>query len=213
NPKYTGVHALRHFYASWCINPLDRGGQGLPPKVVQTRLGHSSIAMTMDTYGHLFPPGDDADRRLAEARPAVRGWTRPRWENAACRVEFGRAKNRNNVLSFNSLDWLGREDSNLRMAESKSAALPLGYAPSAALMRRRARGPHRPQRCRSRATSAERHAVDPRMARVRLVFKSPRCGRRHTLRADGCARPPRQASHRESNDDLPGAGCRYFLCA
>src|SRR5579871_6195789 len=27
--------------------------------------------------------------------------------------------------------WLGRKDSNLRMAESKSAALPLGYAPSA----------------------------------------------------------------------------------
>ena len=26
-------------------------------------------------------------------------------------------------------NWLGREDSNLRMAESKSAALPLGYAP------------------------------------------------------------------------------------
>jgi hypothetical protein len=26
--------------------------------------------------------------------------------------------------------WLGREDSNLRMAESKSAALPLGYAPT-----------------------------------------------------------------------------------
>ena len=25
--------------------------------------------------------------------------------------------------------WLGREESNLRMAESKSAALPLGYAP------------------------------------------------------------------------------------
>ena len=26
-------------------------------------------------------------------------------------------------------NWLGREDSNLRMAESKSAALPLGDAP------------------------------------------------------------------------------------
>src|SRR5579883_2991292 len=26
--------------------------------------------------------------------------------------------------------WLGREGSNLRMAESKSAALPLGYAPT-----------------------------------------------------------------------------------
>ena len=29
--------------------------------------------------------------------------------------------------------WLGREDSNLRMAESKSAALPLGYAPAGRL--------------------------------------------------------------------------------
>ena len=28
------------------------------------------------------------------------------------------------------MPWLGREGSNLRMAESKSAALPLGYAPS-----------------------------------------------------------------------------------
>jgi hypothetical protein len=26
--------------------------------------------------------------------------------------------------------WLGRQDSNLGMAESKSAALPLGYAPT-----------------------------------------------------------------------------------
>src|SRR6266704_4287898 len=29
-----------------------------------------------------------------------------------------------------SARWLGREGSNLRMAESKSAALPLGYAPT-----------------------------------------------------------------------------------
>jgi integrase len=70
-PKYTGLHSLRHFYASWCINPLDRGGQGLPAKVVQDRLGHSSIVMTMDTYGHLFPPGDDAHRRLADAEHAL----------------------------------------------------------------------------------------------------------------------------------------------
>ena len=28
-----------------------------------------------------------------------------------------------------SAGWLGRQDSNLGMAESKSAALPLGYAP------------------------------------------------------------------------------------
>jgi integrase len=72
-PKYTGLHALRHFYASWCINPVDRGGQGLPPKVVQDRLGHASIVMTMDTYGHLFPPSDDAAKRLADAERALLG--------------------------------------------------------------------------------------------------------------------------------------------
>jgi integrase len=69
-PKYTGLHTLRHFYASWCINPEDRGGQGLPPKVVQERLGHSTIVMTLDTYGHLFPRGDDADK-LAKAERAL----------------------------------------------------------------------------------------------------------------------------------------------
>src|SRR5207302_1541498 len=30
---------------------------------------------------------------------------------------------------WGSRNWLGREDSNLRMPESKSGALPLGYAP------------------------------------------------------------------------------------
>ena len=52
--KYTGLHALRHFYASWCINRRVDGGLELPAKVVQERLGHSSIVMTLDVYGHLF---------------------------------------------------------------------------------------------------------------------------------------------------------------
>jgi integrase len=60
--KYTGMHCLRHFYASWCINSESDGGLGLPPKVVQERLGHSTISMTMDVYGHLFPAGDDTDK-------------------------------------------------------------------------------------------------------------------------------------------------------
>lgn len=58
--KYTGMHALRHFYASWCINRRVDGGLELPPKMVQQRMGHSSITMTMDVYGHLFPSTDDA---------------------------------------------------------------------------------------------------------------------------------------------------------
>jgi integrase len=58
-PKYYGLHALRHFYASWCINAKADGGQELPPKIVQQRVGHSSITVTMDTYSHLFPRVDD----------------------------------------------------------------------------------------------------------------------------------------------------------
>ena len=64
--KYTGFHALRHFYASWCINREADGGLELPPKVVQERLGHSSITITLDVYGHLFPRGDDS-AKLAQA--------------------------------------------------------------------------------------------------------------------------------------------------
>jgi integrase len=70
--KYPGLHAFRHFYASWCINRKQDGGLELPPKVVQERLGHSSIMMTMDVYGHLFPRGDDA-AELAAAEKSLLG--------------------------------------------------------------------------------------------------------------------------------------------
>src|SRR5271169_638434 len=65
-PKYPGLHSLRHFYASWCINREKDGGLELPLKMVQERLGHSTLAMTADTYGHLFPNGDDGTE-LAKA--------------------------------------------------------------------------------------------------------------------------------------------------
>jgi integrase len=59
-PKYTGMHCLRHFYASWCID------RKLPPKVIQERMGHATISETFDTYGHLFPKSEDA-KEIAEA--------------------------------------------------------------------------------------------------------------------------------------------------
>jgi len=66
--KYPGLHSLRHFYASWCINRKADGGLELPPKVVQERLGHSTIAMTLDVYGHLFPRHDDSEELAAAER-------------------------------------------------------------------------------------------------------------------------------------------------
>jgi integrase len=63
-PKY-GLHALRHFYASWAIE------QGFSPKRLQTLLGHSSIQMTFDTYGHLFPSLEDDHAKFAAAEAAL----------------------------------------------------------------------------------------------------------------------------------------------
>ena len=63
--KYTGLHALRHFYASWCASI------GLTMKAVQTRMGHSNIAVTMDTYTHIFPDADDDSEKLAQAERAL----------------------------------------------------------------------------------------------------------------------------------------------
>jgi integrase len=46
------VHDLRHVHASLL---LDRG---VPIKVVSERLGHTTIAMTMDLYAHVLPAQD-----------------------------------------------------------------------------------------------------------------------------------------------------------
>jgi integrase len=47
-------HSLRHTCGAWLAM------SGVHPKVVQTVMRHSSITLTMDTYGHLFP-GQEAD--------------------------------------------------------------------------------------------------------------------------------------------------------
>jgi integrase len=56
--KY-GLHALRHACASLWIE------QGHNPKQIQKLMGHSSIKVTFDTYGHLFADSE-ADQRAAE---------------------------------------------------------------------------------------------------------------------------------------------------
>jgi integrase len=52
----TGMHALRHYYASLLI----RFGESV--KTVQMRLGHATAAETLDTYSHLWPDSDDRTR-------------------------------------------------------------------------------------------------------------------------------------------------------
>jgi integrase len=52
-------HDLRHTYASLLID------QGEHPKYIQAQMGHSSINVTMDTYGHLMKTvNQESARRL-----------------------------------------------------------------------------------------------------------------------------------------------------
>lgn len=60
-PDGTTLHDLRHFYASLLIE----SNQSV--KVVQNRLGHTSAAMTLDVYGHLWPDSE-ADTMAAVDR-------------------------------------------------------------------------------------------------------------------------------------------------
>jgi integrase len=45
----TRLHDLRHFHATLLLQT------GTHPKIVQERLGHSSISITLDTYSHVVP--------------------------------------------------------------------------------------------------------------------------------------------------------------
>lgn len=47
--KVIRLHDARHTHASLMLK------QGIHPKIVQERLGHASIQITLDTYSHVTP--------------------------------------------------------------------------------------------------------------------------------------------------------------
>jgi integrase len=66
-PAPVRFHDLRHTCAALLI------AEGAHPKAIQAHLGHSSIQVTMDRYGHLFPDAlEQLADRLDAARAAVR---------------------------------------------------------------------------------------------------------------------------------------------
>jgi len=48
-PRHVRVHDARHTYASLMLR------RGVPPAYVSRQLGHSSIQVTVDLYGHFIP--------------------------------------------------------------------------------------------------------------------------------------------------------------
>jgi integrase len=59
--RHIRVHDARHTYASLMLR------RGVPPGYVSRQLGHSSIQVTVDLYGHFIP---GADRHHVEALAA-----------------------------------------------------------------------------------------------------------------------------------------------
>jgi integrase len=56
------LHGLRHTWASLAL------AAGINPKVVSERLGHATVAFTLDTYSHVMPGlQEDAAERVAAA--------------------------------------------------------------------------------------------------------------------------------------------------
>ena len=56
-----GLHAFRHTHAALLL------AQGVQLYTVSRRLGHASIAITADLYGHLMPGVDEAAASAMEA--------------------------------------------------------------------------------------------------------------------------------------------------
>ncbi len=60
-PETVVFHALRHTYASLQI----AAETSLP--ALRGLMGHSSVMITADTYGHLYPEGDDRTQSAIDA--------------------------------------------------------------------------------------------------------------------------------------------------
>jgi integrase len=73
--KLTGFrfHDLRHTYAALMV------AAGAHPKYLQAQMGHSSIRVTLDLYGHLFP---DANRGVLDTLDALTAPSTPHRANA-----------------------------------------------------------------------------------------------------------------------------------
>jgi integrase len=56
-----GLHECRHTFAALLI------AAGVNPKALSTFMGHASISITLDRYGHLFPGSEDEAAQLADA--------------------------------------------------------------------------------------------------------------------------------------------------
>jgi integrase len=60
------LHGLRHTYATLAL------ASGINPRIVSARLGHATVALTLDVYSHVLPQADrEAAERIAALLPLL----------------------------------------------------------------------------------------------------------------------------------------------
>jgi len=107
----TRFHDLRHFFASQLI------AQGETAAYVRDQMGHSSIKVTFDTYGHLFPGrGKEASARYEKSMADAKVRHKAEASVSNPLAIDGRETPEGTV--GNLRNWLRGKDLNLR---------PLGY--------------------------------------------------------------------------------------
>ncbi len=94
-------HDLRHTWVSLLIQT------GAHAKYIQEQAGHSSIQVTMDTYGHLFPSGNRGwVCQLDETEGTVKSATQPQPQGVA--VEQGSDKSRDFLVAVTRIERVTR---------------------------------------------------------------------------------------------------------
>ncbi len=83
-------HDLRHTSVALAI------AAGAHPKAIQSRMGHSSISVTLDRYGYLFPELDEA---IAEAFGRSLHEATERRSRVVLRGDFGAVDSPNPIVS------------------------------------------------------------------------------------------------------------------
>ncbi|MDH3308303.1 MAG: site-specific integrase, partial [Acidimicrobiia bacterium] len=103
-PERLRIHDLRHTAAALLIS------QGAHPEAIKRHLGHSSIVVTMDVYGHLFPSEAESLAEALDSLYAQNQTDKRRTKPSKGRIrEKGKHPKSQLVLDFSEVGPVGLE--------------------------------------------------------------------------------------------------------
>ncbi|MFG3697066.1 tyrosine-type recombinase/integrase [Micromonospora sp. NPDC047620] len=98
--RATGMHALRHFYASVLLDA------GESVKALSEYLGHADPGFTLRTYTHLMPTSEDRTRRARCLGCPRTAWRRPSGDHGGVLAGSGRYPSSSRTTGKPQPPWL-----------------------------------------------------------------------------------------------------------